>query len=86
MIAREDVLEVKRFVRTSDPSRNRDDDDEPTPTQRASGSLDSVSLIFQNSNRHETNPISSQLIKFAETPTVCRHVVRCFSFLLDGSS
>jgi len=59
VIAREDVLEVKRFVRTSDPSRNRDDDDdEPTPTQRATGSLDSVSLIFQNSNQHDTNPIS----------------------------
>jgi len=71
VIAREDVLEVKRFVRTSDPSRNRDDDDEPTPTQRASGSLDSVSLIFQNSNRHETNLFpSSSLNLLRPLPSV----------------
>ncbi|CAA7263963.1 unnamed protein product [Cyclocybe aegerita] len=40
--SREDAIRVKRFVKT-DPNRRRDkEDDEPTPTQRASGSLDSL--------------------------------------------
>jgi hypothetical protein len=42
--AREDAIRVKKFVHSSGPSRPRDlDSDEPTPTQRASGSLDAVS-------------------------------------------
>lgn len=43
LIAREDAIRVKRFIRSSDPNRAREaDDDEPTPTQRASGSLEAV--------------------------------------------
>ncbi|KAF9525495.1 P-loop containing nucleoside triphosphate hydrolase protein [Crepidotus variabilis] len=40
--SREDAIRVKRYVH-SDPDKQRDNhDDEPTPTQRASGSLDSL--------------------------------------------
>ena len=50
--AREDAISVKKFVRSSNSGRTRGfDDDEPTPTQRASGSLETVrnkSALFTN--------------------------------------
>jgi hypothetical protein len=43
--AREDAISVKKFVQSSNSGRTRGSDDgEPTPTQRASGSLETVCI------------------------------------------
>ncbi|KAF8182283.1 P-loop containing nucleoside triphosphate hydrolase protein [Pholiota molesta] len=48
--SREDVIRVKQFVSTSNPNRIRDDE-APTPTQRASNSLDSLIDMVEDISR-----------------------------------
>ncbi|KAF9560908.1 ATP-dependent DNA helicase [Agrocybe pediades] len=48
--SREDAIRVKNFIRSSNPNRVREEeDDEPTPTQRASGSQHSLVDYAENS-------------------------------------
>ncbi|KAF4617418.1 hypothetical protein D9613_006191 [Agrocybe pediades] len=50
IVAREDAIRVKNFIRSSNPNRVREEeDDEPTPTQRASGSQHSLVDYSENS-------------------------------------
>jgi bloom syndrome protein len=67
---------VKNFVHNPNPNRIREEEDDgPTPTQRATGSLQAVCSYLLL----ETFPFADraylQLVAFAESATLCRHVV-----------
>ncbi|KAF9485758.1 ATP-dependent DNA helicase [Pholiota conissans] len=46
--SREDAIRVKQFVHSSNSARMRDDDEAPTPTQRASNSLQSLIELVED--------------------------------------
>ena len=82
-VAREDAIRVKNFIRNPSSGRQGEGGDELTPTQHASGSFDAVCpLSFPLCFKLRT---FEKLVKFAECPTLCRHVVRSFPQLYPYS-
>lgn len=72
--AREDLNRVKTWIKSSYTRRvvQADERDGPKPSQRAADSLTAVSIFILNCKHIN---ISWQLVNFAESTTICRHVV-----------